>query len=214
MPLTALGLMLACLLAGLAGFVDAIGFLHLGGLFVSFMSGNTTRLGVSLAGGSTGEAARIGLAIGLFLAGATGGSLVAGEGGPVRRAVVLLAVSLLLAGAAFLAPVAAAWSGALMVAAMGAENAVFQRRGGAGLALTYVTGALVKAGQGIAAALTGGDRAGWLPSLLLWAALLGGAVLGAWAHGEHGLAALWAPAIAAACLAPVVALATAKGHAG
>ncbi len=40
---------LACALSLLAGYVDGIGFLHLGGLFVSFMSGNSTRLGVSLA---------------------------------------------------------------------------------------------------------------------------------------------------------------------
>ena len=30
----------ACLLAALAGFVDAIGFIRSGGFFVSFMSGN------------------------------------------------------------------------------------------------------------------------------------------------------------------------------
>ena len=42
---------LACALSALAGYVDGIGFLHLGGLFVSFMSGNSTRLGVSLAEG-------------------------------------------------------------------------------------------------------------------------------------------------------------------
>jgi len=40
---------LACALSALAGYVDGIGFLHLGGLFVSFMSGNSTRMGVSLA---------------------------------------------------------------------------------------------------------------------------------------------------------------------
>src|SRR5260370_17144070 len=42
---------LACALSALAGYVDGIGFLHLGGLFVSFMSGNSTRMGVSLAAG-------------------------------------------------------------------------------------------------------------------------------------------------------------------
>ena len=40
----------AALLSGLAGFVDAIGFIKLGGFFVSFMSGNSTRLAVALAG--------------------------------------------------------------------------------------------------------------------------------------------------------------------
>jgi len=47
-----------------------------------------------------------------------------------------------------------------IVLAMGLENAVFQIDGGAGLGLTYVTGALVKAGQLIAAALSGLARAG------------------------------------------------------
>lgn len=42
--------MLAAGLALLAGYVDAIGFLRLGGLFVSFMSGNSTRLAVALVG--------------------------------------------------------------------------------------------------------------------------------------------------------------------
>jgi uncharacterized membrane protein YoaK (UPF0700 family) len=46
---------------------------------------------------------------------------------------------------------------------MGMENAVFQIHGGAGLGLTYVTGALVKVGQLLAAALTGGARWGWAP---------------------------------------------------
>ena len=40
---------LAVGLAALAGFVDAFGFLSADGYFVSFMSGNTTRLGVNFA---------------------------------------------------------------------------------------------------------------------------------------------------------------------
>lgn len=39
---------LAFCLAGLAGFVDAIGFLGSGGLFVSFMSGNSTRMAIGI----------------------------------------------------------------------------------------------------------------------------------------------------------------------
>jgi uncharacterized membrane protein YoaK (UPF0700 family) len=46
---------LACALSALAGYVDGIGFPHLGGLFVSFMSGNSTRMGVSLAEGHCGR---------------------------------------------------------------------------------------------------------------------------------------------------------------
>ncbi len=38
----------AIALAALAGYVDAVGYLSAGGYFVSFMSGNTTRLGVAL----------------------------------------------------------------------------------------------------------------------------------------------------------------------
>ncbi len=48
---------LACALSALAGYVDGIGFLHLGGLFVSFMSGNSTRMGVNLASGHWHDAA-------------------------------------------------------------------------------------------------------------------------------------------------------------
>jgi uncharacterized membrane protein YoaK (UPF0700 family) len=67
---------LACALSALAGYVDAIGFLHLGGLFVSFMSGNSTRMGVSLAAGEWGAAAEAFGLIALFVAGATAGSLI------------------------------------------------------------------------------------------------------------------------------------------
>ena len=35
--------LLAAGLSALAGFVDATGFIQMGGFFVSFMSGNTTR---------------------------------------------------------------------------------------------------------------------------------------------------------------------------
>jgi hypothetical protein len=68
--------LLACALSALAGYVDGIGFLHLGGLFVSFMSGNSTRMGVSLAEGHWSNVlAAFGL-VALFVVGAAAGSLM------------------------------------------------------------------------------------------------------------------------------------------
>jgi uncharacterized membrane protein YoaK (UPF0700 family) len=196
---------LACALSALAGYVDGIGFLHLGGLFVSFMSGNSTRLGVSLAEGRWHNAAEeIGL-IALFVAGAAAGSLIVLGRGPHRQAWVLLAEAVLLATAALCytlgQPDVAVTA---IVLAMGLENAVFQTQVGASLGLTYITGALVKVGQLAAAALRGGPRWNWAPNLLLWAALVTGAVCGTLAYHRINLAAIWFAAAAALALSAVV----------
>ncbi len=196
---------LACALSALAGYVDAIGFIHLGGLFVAFMSGNSTRMGVSLAEGQWWSAAKsLGL-IALFVVGAAGGSLMVLGRGVNRQPGVLLAEALLLAAAALCYAIDLSNAAvAAMVLAMGLENAVFQIRGGAGLGLTYVTGALVKIGQLAATALTGGPRWGWVPNLLLWAALVAGSFCGALAYGRINLAAIWFAAGAALALSAMV----------
>jgi uncharacterized membrane protein YoaK (UPF0700 family) len=201
---------LACALSALAGYVDGIGFLHLGGLFVSFMSGNSTRMGVDLAQGQWLSAIAVFGLIVLFVIGAAAGSLIVLGRGAYRQPWLLLAEALLLAAAAlayaFGLPNAAV---AAIVLAMGLENAVFQIEGGAGLGLTYVTGALVKAGQLVAEAITGGARWGWAPNLLLWAALVMGSAGGAAAYGWINLAAIWFAAATAFALAAIIA-ATAK----
>lgn len=198
-------LVLACTLSAVAGYVDSIGFLHLGGLFVSFMSGNSTRLGVSVAQGHWQNAAEaLGLIV-LFVVGAAAGSLIVLGRGVYCQCWLLLAEAFLLAAAAFcyafgLSNIAIA----TIVLAMGLENAVFQIHGGAGLGLTYVTGALVKVGQLAAAALAGGARWAWLPNLLLWAALVAGAVCGAYAYRWINLSAIWFAAAVALTLAILV----------
>jgi uncharacterized membrane protein YoaK (UPF0700 family) len=197
---------LACALSALAGYVDGIGFVHLGGLFVSFMSGNSTRMGVSLAQGQWWSAAHALGLIALFVTGAAAGSLIVLGRGANRQPRLLLAEALLLAAAALcdafgLSNVAVA----AIVLAMGLENAVFQIDGGAGLGLTYVTGALVKVGQLVAAALTGGARWAWAPNLLLWAAMVAGALCGALAYHWINLAAIWFAAGAALALSAIVA---------
>ena len=205
---------LACALSMLAGYVDGIGFLHLGGLFVSFMSGNSTRLGVSLAEAHWQQAASALGLIALFVGGAAAGSLMVVGGGTERQPWLLLTEAVLLAGAAlchvFGVPNLAI---AGIVLAMGLENAVFQIDGGAGLGLTYVTGALVKVGQLLAVSLTGGPRWGWAPNLLLWAALVAGSAAGALGYAWINLAAIWFAAGAALALSAVVAVAMRRSRA-
>jgi uncharacterized membrane protein YoaK (UPF0700 family) len=198
---------LACALSALAGYVDGIGYLHLGGLFVAFMSGNSTRMGVSLAEGHWLAAFEALGLIALFVIGAAAGSLIVFGRGVHRQPWLLLVEALLLAVAAlcysFGLPNLAV---AAIVLAMGLENAVFQIDGGAGLGLTYVTGALVKVGQLVAEALAGGPRWGWAPNLLLWAALVAGSLCGALAYHWINLAAIWFAAAAALALSAIVAV--------
>jgi uncharacterized membrane protein YoaK (UPF0700 family) len=197
---------LACALSALAGYVDAIGFLQLGGLFVSFMSGNSTRMGVYLAAGNWLAAAEALGLIALFVVGAAFGSLIVLGRGIHRQPWVLLAEALLLAAAALCYALGLPnLAVATIVMAMGMENAVFQIEGGGGLGLTYVTGALVKVGQYLAVAVTGGDRLGWVPNLLLWAALAAGGVCGAAAYHWINLAAIWFAAAGAFALSAIVA---------
>lgn len=202
---------LACALSAIAGYVDGIGYLHLGGLFVSFMSGNSTRLGVSLAAVHWWDAsAALGLIV-LFVVGAGFGSLIVRGRSRYCQCWLLLVEALLLAGAGLGHALGAHddLAVAAIVLAMGLENAVFQIEGGSGLGLTYVTGALVKVGQLAASAITGGPRFAWLPNLMLWAALVAGGVGGALAYRAINLAAIWFAAAVALVLA-VFAAVTAK----
>lgn len=182
---------LAIAAAGLAGFVDASGFLATDRYFVSFMSGNTTRLGVDLIQ-FPARAWVPALLIGGFLLGVIGGALIAARAGVERKPVVLGAVAILLALAA-----TAQISGslvamlALLVLAMGALNNTFQRDGEVAVGLTYMTGALVRLGQGIAARLSGAGGEGLVSWGLLWLGLASGALAGAWGWLNWPGGALW-----------------------
>jgi uncharacterized membrane protein YoaK (UPF0700 family) len=182
---------LAIALTALAGYVDAIGFIRLGGFFVSFMSGNTTRLAVGVARGGTEAATAAGL-IALFVTGVVLGSTAGRKAGRWRRPVVLTIVGLLLAASPILEFAGAGrWAVASMTLAMGAENAVFEDGGEIRVGLTYMTGTLVKAGQRLAVAITGGEKWGWVPYLSQWFGLALGALAGALAYPVLGLNGLW-----------------------
>jgi uncharacterized membrane protein YoaK (UPF0700 family) len=186
------GVLLAATLSALAGYVDAVGFLTLGGFFVSFMSGNSTRLGVGLATGRWEEAAMAFGLIALFVVGVVIGGTVARRVGEGRRSPVLAAEAALLLIAATLCTFGQPSAGMVaVVLAMGVENAVFQKQGDVGVGLTYMTGTLVRMGQRIATALHGGPRWDWVPFLALWLGLSGGGALGAASYLRFGVLALW-----------------------
>lgn len=196
---------LAFCLSGLAGYIDTIGFISLGGFFVSFMSGNTTRLGIELAGLKGGGIAVAGTVLFLFVCGVITGSVAGHFAGRRRKSAVLSVVAIALVAAATLDLLGFSFAGAVLLAfAMGAENGVFQRDGEVTIALTYMTGTLVKMGQRIAAALTGGPRFGWVRHFLLWIGLLTGCINGAIAHYLVGQGAVWLAALAAALFAAVL----------
>lgn len=61
---------------------------------------------------------------------------------------------------------------------IGALNTSFVKNGEASIPLSYVTGALVKMGQGIARHLSGADVTEWLGHFLLWFSFIAGAAVG------------------------------------
>ena len=155
------------------------------------MSGNSTRLGVAL-GTDPFHAAMPGLLIAGFLGGVIAGAIAARWAGARRKAAVLSTVCVMLLTAAM----GRAWGNPAMmlggmVVAMGALNNTFQRGGEVSVGLTYMTGALVKLGQGIAAALAGEKDSGSGAWAALWAGLLAGAVLGAFLQDRLPMGCLW-----------------------
>jgi len=191
------GLVLAAMLAGLAGLVDVIGFLHLKGLFVSFMSGNSTQLAVALGQGDPAVAATIAELIALFVLGAAAGEVLAGCTGKWRMTGVLAGVGLLLTIAALLATAPEP-----MVFAMGVLNSSMHRAGNLPVSLTFVTGVLVRFGQGLGNLLI--RRAigwNWLAQAAPWVGMITGATISAVAYVRIGDRAIWLPIALAGILA-------------
>ena len=85
----------------------------------------------------------------------------------------------------------------------GTENAVFERDGEVRIGVTYMTGSLVRVGNGIAGAILGRGGNGWAGYLLLWLGFVAGVALGALSFGSGNSETLWAASGAALALAGV-----------
>jgi uncharacterized membrane protein YoaK (UPF0700 family) len=200
------GPLIGLVLTALAGWVDAIGYLRLGGFFPSFMRGNTTQLGIALSHANWISAALPALLVGLFVTGAFAGAAITDSGARWRFVLCFLLETLLLGTAVVLT--AAQSNVALAVAplpiAMGLQNVTARRVNESGVGITFVTGTLVRLGEALAGAARRREGLASLIPALTWLAMTAGAVGGAAAHIALGPFALALPAFCAA-LATVLA---------
>ncbi|WP_416757545.1 YoaK family protein [Pseudomonas sp. BNK-6] len=192
------GLGLVACLSVLAGMTDAIGFMATGD-FVSFMSGNTTRMAVAISDGEPALVLRLLLLVATFVVGNALGVVVSRLAGH-RALPLLLSIGALLCASA-------AWPfeqqlPALLAAiiAMGMLNAAVEEVNGLPIGLTYVTGALSRFGRGLGRWVLGERRNGWRVQLVPWSGMFAGAVLGALLEQHLGLKALYVSGLFAALL--------------
>ena len=199
--------LLAFALAMIAGFIDAYGILTYG-VFVSFMSGNTTQTGYQTAEGAFGPASLSALAILFFVVGSFAGTLLVETAGRLaRRAVfgVVAAALFEVIGLTYFDVLSVGFGIAIVSVAMGIMNAALSRVGAQAVSLTFVTGSLSRVGSSLALALRRAplpDAQGpWDTHLRramllarLWVGFLAGAFLSGALTPRYGAWVLSAPA--------------------
>jgi uncharacterized membrane protein YoaK (UPF0700 family) len=188
---------LGVLLTAVAGWVDAIGFISLGGFYVSFMSGNTTQLGIALTRSEASLVWLPAVLVACFILGAFAATMVTSLSGRWNLPAILLLEGLLLGCALALSFVETPFIGATapLALAMGTQNAALRSEHGHRIGGTFVTGTVFGLGEKLALWCLG--QASPRPAfrhVLGWAALAIGAAAGTWTFSSYGLLALALPA--------------------
>ena len=174
------------MLAALAGVLGATAFTHSAGYFVTFMTGNAQRAVL----GYFRHDARLAISAGVLMACFVAGVVVASVfrrhfwTGHPHGPTVLTTFSLV--AATVVDVIDEGWEEQmldfapimLVVFGVGALNTSFVKDGEVSVPLSYVTGTLVKMGQGIERHIAGGTAAEWLGYFLLFASFMFGAATG------------------------------------
>lgn len=177
---------LSWVLAALAGVLGATAYTHSAGYFVTFMTGNAQRAVLGYFRDDVTLSVSAGVLMLCFVAGVVVASVcrrhfwVAHPHGPT----VLTTFSLF--AAMVLGIIDDGWVEVnldfapimLVVFGVGALNTSFVKDGEVSVPLSYVTGTLVKMGQGIERHIAGGNVTEWLGHFLLVASFVVGAAFG------------------------------------
>jgi uncharacterized membrane protein YoaK (UPF0700 family) len=177
---------LSWVLAVLAGVLGATAFTHSAGYFVTFMTGNAQRAVLGYFRDDVVVSVTAGLLLLCFVLGVVVASWcrrhfwVAHPHGPT----VLTTLSLVVATGVDI--MVGRWDAnqldftpiMFVVFGIGALNTSFVKDGEVSVPLSYVTGTLVKMGQGIERHIAGGKLTDWLGYFLLFASFVLGATLG------------------------------------
>ncbi len=190
---------LVLVLGGVAGAVDAVGYVTLFHLFTANMTGNTVKAAHGLAAGQWSKLAWHAFPVAMFALGAIVGAIVARVMRSRARALALEAAALgafaVLASSRDFGELR--WLAAAMPAtAMGIQSVTVRRCGGATVQTAFVSGVLVSFADALVSWVKSkradaGARARLV--LGIWCAYVLGAVAGFSAHARIGAAAIVLP---------------------
>lgn len=179
----------ATALTALAGFNDAVGYSALGHLYLSFMSGNSTHFGMSLAGGEWPALLMAGSIILMFVAGTSIGTLI-GDRFPQSMARRILGAELVIVLGAAAGSYFGLGAAALVAiaGAMGMQNVLHQSISGADVGKGFISGSLFALGQSLARlARDRGQGAAAFQNGWSWLSFIAGVSTGALAYRALGL---------------------------
>lgn len=177
---------LSWVLAALAGVLGATAFTHSEGYFVTFMTGNAQRAVLGYFRGDVVLSITAGALLLCFVAGVVVASICRRRFWATHPHGPIVLTTLSLVCATLLDLVDEGWEEVeldfppimLVVFGVGALNTSFVKDGEVSVPLSYVTGTLVKVGQGIERHIAGGTAAEWLGYFLLFASFALGAAIG------------------------------------
>lgn len=179
----------ATMLTGLSGFVDAVGYSALGHLYLSFMSGNSTHFGMSIAQGDWRSVLLASSIIATFVLGCAAGVAIADRAGDSLATRVLDCELLIVATAIALLHLGFGQSALIPIAAaMGMQNALHQVVAGAELGRGFITGSLFGLGSSLARLKNDpAQAAAAFQYAWSWFSFISGVCLGALSHAALGL---------------------------